>query len=371
MSKVLYIGVYRDGTGWGHAAIDYMMSLRAAGVDVVARPYRLNNNNEPLPEEILEMESKSSKGCDVCIQHILPHLMYYNGDFKKNIGLYVTETSNFRTTNWANHLNMMDEVWVPTKQNVEAAHDSDVNVPIKVVPHACDLSKFYQSYKPMEFRHQLSNDFIFYFIGESVRRKNIAAFVKAFHLEFNRSEPVQLLIKTSLSGMSPNECYGHTVNYLNEIKRSMKLYKEVEDYKKEMIIVERLTEEEMCRLHNSCDCYVSSSFGEAWGIPAFDAMGFGKTPIVTDWGGYFEYVTGKNGWPVDYRLEPVTGVFNTFQDLYTSRENWASIDVNHLRACMREAYANQEMREEKSRHGKADVARYSYENVGKIIKGLL
>ena len=35
--KVLYIGHYKDGTGWGSAAIDNILALDAVGVKVVPR----------------------------------------------------------------------------------------------------------------------------------------------------------------------------------------------------------------------------------------------------------------------------------------------------------------------------------------------
>ena len=81
--KVLYVGCYRDGTGWGNAAIDYILSLDAAGVDVVPRAIKLNNEQVELPSRIVELENKSSSGCDVCIQHILPHFMEYSSSLKR------------------------------------------------------------------------------------------------------------------------------------------------------------------------------------------------------------------------------------------------------------------------------------------------
>jgi len=32
--KVLYIGHYRDGTGWGNAAVNNILAMDAAGIDV-------------------------------------------------------------------------------------------------------------------------------------------------------------------------------------------------------------------------------------------------------------------------------------------------------------------------------------------------
>ena len=73
--KVLYIGCYRDGTGWGQAATDYILAMDTAGIDVVPRPIKLNSNQIKVPDRIIELEKKDSSGCNICIQHILPHLM--------------------------------------------------------------------------------------------------------------------------------------------------------------------------------------------------------------------------------------------------------------------------------------------------------
>ena len=81
--KVLYIGCYRDGTGWAQAAIDYILSMDSAGIDVVPRPVKLNDRQVALPSRILELEKKSDRGCDICIQHVLPHMLDYNVGLKR------------------------------------------------------------------------------------------------------------------------------------------------------------------------------------------------------------------------------------------------------------------------------------------------
>ena len=99
--KVLYIGCYRDGTGWAHAAQDYILSLDTVNIEVVPRFVKLNDNFAEIPKRIEDLENNDDKNCDVVIQHVLPHLMDYRGDFQKNIALYVTETDHgFQTNLW-------------------------------------------------------------------------------------------------------------------------------------------------------------------------------------------------------------------------------------------------------------------------------
>jgi glycosyltransferase involved in cell wall biosynthesis len=88
---------------------------------------------------------------------------------------------------------------------IEASHKSGVKKPIAIVPHALDTAKYQRSYptlgklKPSKEK----GEFVFYFIGELTKRKGIATLLKAFHLEFDSSESVKLVIKTSKYGISP------------------------------------------------------------------------------------------------------------------------------------------------------------------------
>ena len=95
--KVLYISNYKDGTGWGNAATDYILAMDSVGIDVVCRSISFNGEKGEVHPRILELERKSSRHSNVCIQHLLPHMLDYNGRFEKNIALYESETSNFNS----------------------------------------------------------------------------------------------------------------------------------------------------------------------------------------------------------------------------------------------------------------------------------
>lgn len=369
--KVLYIGCYREGTGWGNSAIDYILALDSVGVDVVCRPVKLNNSNPDLPNRILELESKDSSGCDVCIQHVLPHHMEYNSSFKKNIGLYFTETSSFEYSPWPNRINQLDEGWVSCQQSLDASIYSGVKIPLKIIPIPADISRFERTYPPLDIP-EIENTFTFYFIGEAIRRKNLVSLIKAFHLEFSPNELVSLVIKTNKSNLSSEECHKHISEMCSQVKNNLKLYKNIDDYSKEIIITQRLSDEQMMGLHISCDCFVMPSFGEAWCIPAFNAMGFGKTPICTNVGGMSEFLKDGGGFLVEGNSEPVFGMTETFHDIYTGRENWCNIDIRYLQSEMRyvyDSYSHDDSEYMKIKdHGRKSVYDYSYQAVGELMK---
>lgn len=384
--KVLYIGPYRDGTGWAHAAHENILALHAAGVNVVPRPIKLNDVDGEVSPIIAELEKQSDKGCDIIIQNSLPHHMDYDGRFAKNIAYYFTETSHFKNCSWAERLNLMDEAWVPCKSVFYSSRESNVNIPINIVPTPCDVSKYQKQYEPYPIP-ELESRFVFYTIGEVHRRKNLAGLVKAFHLEFGPYEPVALVIKGSIPGVSSEEVNKHITEICREVKVNLKLYKNTDMYNKEIIITQRLTEEQLMRLHSTCDCYVSPSYGEGWNIPAFDAMAMGKTPICTAQGGPDDFLFDQyqvneghgnigfveeySGWLVPARQEPVFGMKETFHDLFVGNENWASIDINKLRKAMRAAYQNKEEREIRAKNGINRAYNYSHLAVGNQMKELL
>jgi glycosyltransferase involved in cell wall biosynthesis len=368
--KVLFIGVYRDGTGWAHAAIDYILALDHAGVDVVPRPIRFNALKFPVPERILELEQKSSFGCDIVIQHILPHFMEYNGNFKKNIAMFELESTSFAHTTWPEHINMMNIAWLTSTYAKDICEYSNVSIPTEVVLHTTDVSKYQKQYAPLDIP-AVDGEFIFYTIADVNNRKNLSALIRAFHTEFDPSEPVSLLIKATRYGQHPAKVLTELQNHCNQVKAGLKLHSKMEYYKPEILVPNVTDDETVYRLHNTCDCFVMPSCGEAWCIPAFDAMAFGKTPIVTNWSGFLDYMTEDTGWLANCYMQQAFGGSDSFQSIYTGREKWAVVDIEHLGKCMRQAYENEELREQKAEAGKLRAYDFSYDVIGPKLRSKL
>lgn len=359
--KVLWIAPYLDGTGYSEAAKNYILALDNVGVDVVCRPIKLNNFKGSVDKRIQQLMQKPLEGCTHVIQHFLPHMFSYNGNLI-NIGLFATETSHFPDSIWAERANMMDGIIAINQQSKESMRKSGVKTRIDIINHAADINKFQQNYAPLEQLKQYKNDgdFLFYYIGEINKRKNLAALLKAFHSEFKNSEAVQLIIKTNMESDKVR-------NYCDEVRRGMK----ITSYKEEIIITDRLSENALMKLHSTCDCLVAPSYGEAWHQPAFDSMAMGKTPIVNSCTGFLDYMSNEVGWIVKNTLEPAFGAVESLNDLYTYNENWWAIDVIDLKRCMRESFSEEKIRQEKALKGIQRSYDFSYEKIGADMKGVL
>jgi glycosyltransferase involved in cell wall biosynthesis len=119
---------------------------------------------------------------------------------------------------------------------------------------------------------------------------------------------------------------------------------------------------------------VLPSYGEAWGIPGFEAMAMGNPVILTDEGGPAKYVEHmKSGMLLPCRDEPVfiRPEEAPVPGLWTSDENWSAPDLASLRAQMRKVYEEADFRESLGLGGIDRAYDFSLDVVGKQMKSLL
>lgn len=360
--KVLYLGHYKEGTGWSNAAINNILALNKQDVDLVTRNVRLTKEM-PVPQEILELEKKDLQNIDVCIQHVLPHHLVGTTKFKKNLAYFVNETNTIKyASNWLQSLKMMDEVWVPCERSKTNLHNDGLEN-IKVIPHTFDTSE-YKIDESMQAKNLIEDNFKFYYIGEINDRKNLENIIRCFHVAFSPSEPVDLMLK--LNGALS---YEQVDERCTKIKNQLRLHNNLNLYKKENIIPNYLSRQELLSLHNVCDCYISTSHGEAWNIPAFEAMAFGNTPICTEYGGPEDFIDKENK-QTGTLIRGVSKICNhqnpAFGFLGTGREMWFEPDDRHTIETMRYYFEN---RKNKDRtQGIKQANKFSYENIGKLMQ---
>lgn len=373
--KVLYINNYYDGTGWAKQGIDSILALDAAGVDVVPRAIKLNGLTTEVPQKIKELESKSDKNPDVVIQNVLPPFARYFHNAGKNIIYYQTETGSFKTVGWADEINMMDEAWVFCTYGKKAAINSEVKIPIEIVPMPVDLNKFNITYEKssLNIRHEIGDDaFVFYTVSEFTNRKNIETLLRAYHSEFAPDEQVHLLIKTTDAGYGP-DIQKHIFDTLDKVKRNLRIHKDLSRYKKELIVCGHISQEDLYFIHNTCNAFVTASHGEGWCMPCFDAMGFGKTIVAPRHSAFTDYLSDKNAYLVDCYEDNCYGATDTIPGLYSANDTWFEVPVKNLRRAMRDAYEQRKAfgAARRAEQAKVDIRKFSYKNVGNIMKDLL
>ena len=374
--KVLYIGHYKEFGGWAEAAKGYILALDSVGIDVVCRNVTLTSDR-PISGRLKELEEKDVDNCDVCIQHVLPHHLCGTSKFKKNIAFLASESVSIKHHPWFDYLQQMDSVWVPNQSSKDLLEADNLGVPVSVVPHTFDLKKYKKKYKTLDIPNTQDN-FTFYYVGDVNDRKNLEGVITCFHSEFDIAESVQLVIKVNKFGKSPEELHNIVEQKIQKVKSQIRMYKDLSMYRKDVIIPAEVDNDSLCSIHQQLDCFICPSHGEAWSIPAFDAMAFGSTPICSNFGGPPQFISEdvNTGFCAD-------GVFSTckcsdaaFPDLFTGREFWFTPCEMQIRKQMRRYYES--YLENPIQHGlKAKAAgleqaeKFSHEVVGELMKEIL
>lgn len=347
--KVL-IESYFHASGWGDAARRYALAL-SKYVDVVCKS--VNSAAAYITDDVSHLFSKSYNDITHCLQIVFPHdVKKYPG--VQNICLYFAETDNISHLGWPEYLSQMDQVWVPNTFMENAFGGNFVPIP-------CDPDIYNKQYQVLSVP-ELKDKFVFYFIGELTRRKNISAILTSFHRAFNGDDDVGLVLKLNKTGTSPDECF-ELASKQNEIIIE-KLHKK--NTANVVVLTERLTNEQIYGLHQSANCFVCASYGESWCQPAFDALAFGNYLVYNTLPGLNNF-SNKKSFFVSNVKDICIGADQFIPGLHGPHENWWSVSTTDLASKMIYAYNQREDR----RPDLQLIDEFSYDTIGLKMKSLL
>jgi glycosyltransferase involved in cell wall biosynthesis len=235
-----------------------------------------------------------------------------------NIGYTAGIEVNKISPHWIEPSNQMDKIIVVSnfakkgfENGIYTAQDQNgnqvpnfrVTTPIEVVNYSIRKGN------AVEIDLPVTTNFNFLVVAQAGPRKNFANTVKWFVEEFKNDENVGLICKTHLGGASQIDREAIT-NNLQQIvapypDRKCKVY----------LLHGDMHEAEMTALYTDpkVKALVSLSHGEGFGLPLFEAAGYGLPVITTEWSGHtdFMYCENKEGKikphfaRVDFTLQPV------------------------------------------------------------------
>lgn len=333
MKKVLYIGNYLDGTGWGNMAAENILAMEEAGIDVV--PRRITYSRDIIPNQKLQaLESKSLKGCEICIQHCLPS-DYYKSKDMKCIGLLHYETEDLTSSFWPYHTKQMDEIWLSQACKTKIANSLNKNVFSYVPSIDIETIKKIRN-RPTVSIKELREGYNFCFFGEFIYRKNVQALLKAFHLEFDKYENVNLFVK--LSGKTnPEETLNRFYSLNNQICKDMNIARPKQIH----ALAGNMAYSEYISMLNQCHCMVIPSYGEDPCIPAMEAISMGLSLIRTEGAGICEDIEDCENSGIESvssHCVPCEKNDYSIDNLYSGKSQWREININSLRNKMRKMY---------------------------------
>jgi len=320
-------------TGYAVSAKNMMLALDKLGVDI--RYKYVYGEGTPFPVNEPEMS-------DNYIINIIrgrkfikdyPQVVYGQGDvFYRNTRKYKIGYTMLETTGipkeWVKQANQMDEVWVPSKFNVETFRNSGVKVPINVIPLGIDPDYFnikIQSYK----RHE---KYTFLSVFEWGERKAPEILLRAFSKAFSKKDDVVLICKIFNKDGS--------INVAKEIEKL-----NLSSDSAEIIILHNseIADYQMPSLYRSADCFVLPTRGEGWGMPILEAMACGIPVIATNWSAQTEFINKNNAY-----LLNIDGLIDAEAKCpYYKGFQWSNPSEEHLIYLLRYVYEHSEEAKQK------------------------
>lgn len=321
--KIRYYGHLGQQTGYGVAAAELCRALLLAGVELEVRTIESAPTYWPerfaTVKACVRLDRELTPAVDAVIVHTLPTDCHQVLGFAR--GSLVQGVKEIAYTTWeapqapiqiAGALHMFEQIWVPSRSNEHAF--ARMQPRVRVLPHAFDPTTLAERRRPMGHRRELP--FRFYYLGAWSERKNPAGLIRAFAQAFTPEDHVhvELIMQCSNAGMHPDA--------LRELAGPMA--SKVIPYTGRW--GEALTDTGVADLHMFSDCYVTATRGEAWNLPAFDAMLAGRHVIAPAGQGTDDYLR------------------DTSADLYPMKpwpgHGWPEPDTDALVTLMQRVYAN-------------------------------
>jgi len=346
--KIRYYGHVGQTTGYGKAAEAMCMALLAAGCDVEIRPlspYEHVRVDPRLPLARCIRRDWELTPPDAAIVHTLPL------DCARVVEIASLETFDVPLVAYTTYdgvgvaprllgdaFGAFDIVWTPSSVNTASfALGSSGTTRFATMPHAFDETT-------LEVRRGLdveSGDrpYTFYYLGAWTGRKNPEGVMRAFVHAFERSEPVQLVMRSAGTDEDAFTIGLHRTGMTPATSPRM------------LFSNRAVSDEGLWAFHRQCDTFVTAARAEGWNLPAFDAMLAGRHVISPGGLGSDEFLLRTSAMFCRGTKQPAACDVRMFAEDadsvrvevtgaqgLSSKATWQEPDLLHLSSAMRTAY---------------------------------
>jgi glycosyltransferase involved in cell wall biosynthesis len=294
------------------------------------------------------------KDFDATIQVSIPN------EWEKLAPVNIGVTAGIETTKvavqWLEKGNLVDHIIVPSDHSAQVYRNTSYDVVVndtqqEIKGYKCTKPISVVSYPVKEFNTEdltldLETDFNFLSVAQWGPRKNLENSIRWFVEEFI-DQNVGLVVKTNFiknSLIDRNKCIKSIQNLLsnkNYANRKCKIY----------LLHGEMNDKEMHSLYNDpkIKAFISTTHGEGFGLPFFEAAYEGLPVIAPDWSGYVDFlhmpVENKKGkirnkpmyGAVDFNLQQIAPEA-AWEGVVEKDSLWCYADQGSFKIKMREVY---------------------------------
>lgn len=290
--KVLFIGHYKDNTNWSNAGLSTILSMDAAGIDVVCRNISIEHSFPlNIPKRVLELEKKNISQATHCIQHVLPHKLCYTEKFTKNIAMQMPVGVGYEKNIFQRYLSLFNEILVPFGASPlfsELFIDKKKIHEINFLPPSINLEgeKFV---KEINFGSDESK-YKFYSTYAAGQTDCVEETIKCFFRAFERHHNVVLYI--AITKDNDEKKYEEVVA---AAKKKINKYENPSFYPSVRFMMNADRDPYfMNSMRRSCDCFVNLSSNEVFPFESLEAIRNGKALICNEDPMHSKIVSNQN-----------------------------------------------------------------------------
>ncbi len=358
---VLWHGPVFGASGYADESRQLVLGLDSAGVRVRIAPLASTDARLAIPQDeagrlrTLASASRSSGAPWINVFHSSPWDLSRVAGADYHIGRTMFECERL-PSRWAAACERMDEIWVPSKFNVESFARSGVSRHKLVhIPESIDVERFPRPVRPLPIRGTRRFNFLSVFQWQP--RKGWDVLLRAFVEEFRPDEPVTLVLKAwpaNLQTMADVRQQARALLARHGLGRELPPH---------VLFYEPfLHSAELPRFYAAGQAFVLPTRGEGWGRPFMEAMLMELPVIATRWGGQLDFLSEENAHLVDCRVKEVSAP--AAEEIPILRgQKWAEPSLSDLRRRMRELVEEGPDRRKVQAARETIVAQYSRERI--------
>ena len=351
MINVLFKGPIYNNSGYAQLRNLFLFLSKKNNVRI--EPYKTTNAIKIENNEIFKKLENTVLDKKITITAGIAPQIRPDVDASYNIAYSMFET-NVIPDSWITFYNEFDEIWVPSTFCEKAFDRKSLKCTVKVIPFGINTDL----YKNIEKK---KNDiFTFLSVGTWIDRKGWDILINAYTSEFVGNYKVRLCIKTDECCKTKEEMIKDYLTTNNSVNMPRILHN-----------TSKLDEDMMIRIYSEADCYISTSRGEAFGVPFLESLACGIPTIAGDFGGQIDFLNESCSWfipitTLKHMSERLCKINAAYKNLW-----FAEPQINDVRKIMRHVYENRKELNEKSTNCKNIASKWSWENSSKIAENRL